>query len=140
MVAEIAALKFKFDPHALPATCSNSPFCFAIGESVLHRFDQVTELFRQHSEQQHGSLLVHRFVPLPAERAVSRNWNQRRWRLKRLRLCRIGWIGMRLAGSLPRCICDFGANQEIKTIVDYEAQILADNRQLAELRWCPTPN
>ena len=41
VVAEIAALKFKFDGDALPAAGSDQAHGFAIGESRLHVFDQV---------------------------------------------------------------------------------------------------
>jgi hypothetical protein len=47
VVAEIAALKFKFDQDALPAAASGQAHGFAIGEAGLCVFDQLAELFRQ---------------------------------------------------------------------------------------------
>ena len=45
MVAEIAALKFKFDEHALPSLRGDLALGFAIGESRLNGFDDVAQLF-----------------------------------------------------------------------------------------------
>ena len=41
VVAEIAALKFKFDENALPAVGSDLAFCFAIRETILYRFNDI---------------------------------------------------------------------------------------------------
>lgn len=42
VVAKIPALKFKFDPHSFPPIRPDSSFRFAIGKTVLDRFDKVT--------------------------------------------------------------------------------------------------
>jgi hypothetical protein len=55
-VPEIAALKFKFDAHALPALPRNLPFGIAIGESGLDGFDHVAQIFRDHPKQKHNAL------------------------------------------------------------------------------------
>ncbi len=68
MVAEIAALKFKFDGDALPPARSDQAHGFTIGESRLHVFDQVAELFRQHTKQEDDALFVDGFMPQPLER------------------------------------------------------------------------
>ena len=68
MVAEIAALKFKFDGDALPPARSDQAHGFAIGEAGLHVFDQVAELFRQHTKQEDDALFVDGFMPQPLER------------------------------------------------------------------------
>src|SRR5712692_4191804 len=67
VVAEIPALKFKFDVHTLPTFRSDLTHGFAVGKSLLSRFDRVAQIFRQHSKQQHNTLFVHRFVPEPTE-------------------------------------------------------------------------
>ncbi len=67
MVAEIPALKFKLDVHALPSSGRNSPQGLAVGKSLLHRFNHVAQIFRQHSKQQHDALLVDRFMAQRAE-------------------------------------------------------------------------
>src|SRR5713101_5534430 len=67
VVAEIPALKFKFDVHALPTFRSDLAHGFAVGKSLLSRFDRVAHIFRQHSKQQHNTLFVHRFMPEPTE-------------------------------------------------------------------------
>jgi len=46
VVAEIAALKFIFDVHALPALGPDLAFRLAIGETGLDRFDHVAQMFR----------------------------------------------------------------------------------------------
>ena len=68
MVAEMAALKFKFDGDALPPARSDQAHGFTIGESRLHVFDQVAELFRQHTKQEDDALFVDGFMPQPLER------------------------------------------------------------------------
>ncbi len=67
MVAEIPALKFKFDVHALPAFRSNLALGLAVGEPSLHSFDHVAELLGKHSKQEYHALLVDRLVAQPAE-------------------------------------------------------------------------
>src|SRR5260370_35249303 len=67
VVAEIPALKFKLDAHALPPFGSDLAHGFTVGESSLDSLDHVPQLFRQHSEQQHDALLVHRLMTQPAE-------------------------------------------------------------------------
>ena len=67
MVAEIPALKFKFDVHALPAFGRDLTHGFAVGKSLLNRFDQVAEFFREHPKEKYDPLLVDRFMPQPSE-------------------------------------------------------------------------
>ena len=67
MVAEIPALKFKFDVHPLPSLRSDLTHGFAVWKSLLNRFDRVAQIFREHSEKEHDTLFVHRFVPQPKE-------------------------------------------------------------------------
>ena len=62
VVAEIAALKFKFDVHALPALRPDLAFRLAIGETGLNRFDHVAQMFRDHPKKEHDALFVDRFV------------------------------------------------------------------------------
>lgn len=62
MVAEIAALEFKFDGGALPAAGCDQAHGFAIGEAGLHVFNKVAELFRQHAKQENHALFVDGFV------------------------------------------------------------------------------
>jgi len=51
VVAEIAALKFKFDVYALPAPGRDLAFRLAIGETGLNRFDHVAQMFRDHPKK-----------------------------------------------------------------------------------------
>jgi hypothetical protein len=51
VVAEIPALKFKFDVHALLTLRTNLALGLAVGEPSLHSFDHVAELFGKHSKQ-----------------------------------------------------------------------------------------
>src|SRR5260370_25290455 len=62
VVAEIAALKFKFDVYALPAPGSDLAFRLAIGETGLNGFDHVAQMFRDHPKKEHDALFVDRFV------------------------------------------------------------------------------
>jgi hypothetical protein len=62
VVAEIAALKFKFDVHALPALGPDLAFRLAIGESGLNGFDHVAQMFRDHPKKEHDALFVDRFM------------------------------------------------------------------------------
>src|SRR5579859_6327901 len=68
VVAEIAALEFKFDVHPLPALRSDLPQCLAIRKSLLNVLHPVAQLFRQHPKQKHHALFVHGFMPQPPER------------------------------------------------------------------------
>jgi len=63
VVAEVAALKSKFEVHALPAPWRDLAFRIAIGETGLDRFDHVAQMFREHSKKEHDTLFVDRFVP-----------------------------------------------------------------------------
>ena len=67
MVAEIPALKFKLDAHALPSFGSYLPHGLAVGEPRLNRLDQVAEFFGEHAEEKYDALLVDRFMAQPAE-------------------------------------------------------------------------
>jgi formate dehydrogenase assembly factor FdhD len=58
VVAEIAALKFKFDMHALPTLGSNLALGLAIGESGLNRFDDVAQFFGDDSKKKDDALLA----------------------------------------------------------------------------------
>jgi hypothetical protein len=58
VVAVIAALKFKFDVHALPAVGSNLALGLAIGESGLNRFDDVAQFFGDDSKKKDDALLA----------------------------------------------------------------------------------
>ena len=62
VVAEIAALKFKFDVYALPALGSDLAFRLAIGESGLNGFDHVAQMFGDHPKKEHDALFVDRFM------------------------------------------------------------------------------
>src|SRR5579859_8167707 len=68
VVAEIAALEFKFDGDALPALRSDLPQCLAIRKSFLNVLHPVAQLLRQHPKQKHHALFVHGFMPQPPER------------------------------------------------------------------------
>jgi len=67
VVAEISALKFKLDAHALPSFGSDLPHGLAVGEPRLNCFDHVAEFFGEHPKQEYHALLVDRFVPQPSE-------------------------------------------------------------------------
>ncbi len=67
VIAETPALEFKFDLYALPAVGADATLGFAIGESVLDRFDDIAQFFGEHSEQQDDSLFVNWFMTQPAE-------------------------------------------------------------------------
>jgi hypothetical protein len=62
VVAEIAALEFKFEVDALPAPGSDLALGFAVREAGLHGFDGVAEFFGDHAEEQHDALFVDRLV------------------------------------------------------------------------------
>src|SRR5258707_424410 len=67
VVAEISALKFKFDVHALPTFRSNLALGLAVWKPRLNRLDHEAEFFGEHPKQQHYALLVDGLVPQPAE-------------------------------------------------------------------------
>jgi hypothetical protein len=62
VVAEIAALEFKFEVDALPTLRSDLALGFAVREAGLHGFDGVAEFFGDHAEEQHNALFVDRLV------------------------------------------------------------------------------
>src|SRR5216684_9384281 len=55
VVAEIPALKFKLDTHALPSFRSNLPHGLAVGEPRLHRLDQVAEFLGEHPKKKYDA-------------------------------------------------------------------------------------
>jgi hypothetical protein len=67
VVAEIPALKFKLDAHALPSFGSYLPHGLAVGEPRLNRLDQVAEFSGEHPKEKDDALLVDRFMSQPAE-------------------------------------------------------------------------
>src|SRR5271157_5934178 len=67
VVAEIPALKFKFDTHALPPVGSDLPHSLTVRESFLNGFDEVAQFFGQHPKQEQDTLFVGGFVAQPAE-------------------------------------------------------------------------
>jgi hypothetical protein len=67
VVAEIAALKFKFEVDALPALRSDLTLGFAVREAGLHGFDGVAEFFGDQAEEQYDALFVDRLVAEAAE-------------------------------------------------------------------------
>jgi len=62
VVAEIAALEFKFEVDALPTLRGDLALGFAVWEAGLHGFDGVAEFFGDHAEEQHDALFVDRLV------------------------------------------------------------------------------
>ena len=50
VVAEIPALKFKFDQHALPSLRTDLALGLAVRESGLNRFDDVAQFFGNESK------------------------------------------------------------------------------------------
>ena len=67
VVAEIAALEFKFDVDALPALRSDLALGFAVGEAGLDGFDDVAEFSGDHAEEKDDALFVERVVAEAAE-------------------------------------------------------------------------
>jgi hypothetical protein len=65
VVAEIPALKFKLDAHALPSFGSYLPQGLAVREPRLNRFDQVAEFFGEHPKEKYDALLVDGFMAQP---------------------------------------------------------------------------
>jgi len=62
VVAEVAALKFKFEVDALPALRSDLALGFAVREAGLDGFDGVAEFPGDHAEEQHDALFVDRLM------------------------------------------------------------------------------
>jgi len=62
VVAEIAALEFKFDENALPTFGTDLAHGFAVGKPLLNNLDYVAQFFCQHSKEEDDALFVHRFV------------------------------------------------------------------------------
>ena len=62
VVAEIAALEFKFDVDALPALRRDLALGFAVGEAGLDGLDDVAEFSGDHAEQKHHAVFVDRLV------------------------------------------------------------------------------
>jgi hypothetical protein len=67
VVAEIPALKFKFDVHALPPLGTDLPLGFAVRECGLNGFDDVAEFFGDHAKEKDDALFVDRFMAQAAE-------------------------------------------------------------------------
>src|SRR5260370_7039834 len=67
VVAEIPALKFKFDVHALPSLGSYLPHGLAVGKPRLNPLDHVAEFFGEHPKEKHDALLVHWLGPRAPE-------------------------------------------------------------------------
>lgn len=67
VVAEIAALKFKFEADALPAVGADLALGFAVGKAGLHGLDDVAEFLGDHAEEQDDALFVDGFVAEAAE-------------------------------------------------------------------------
>jgi len=67
VVAEIPALKFKLDLHALPSFRTDLALCLTVREPSLHSFDHVAQLLGEHPKQEYHALLVDQFMPQPAE-------------------------------------------------------------------------
>lgn len=67
VIAEAAALKFKFEMDTLPATGADLALGFAVGKARLHGFDDVAEFFGDHAEEKDDALFVDRFVAQAAK-------------------------------------------------------------------------
>ena len=67
VVAEVAALEFKFNANLFPALRSNLPFRLAIRESDANGFHDVTQFLGEHSKEQNDALFVDRFMAEPGE-------------------------------------------------------------------------
>ena len=67
VVAEIAALKFEFDVHALPSLGADLALGLAVWESRLNRFDDVAEFFGNQPKEKHDALFVDRFMAQATE-------------------------------------------------------------------------
>lgn len=99
VVAEILALKLKFDVNALPAVGSDLAQGFAIGKALLHRFDEVAEIFGEHAEEEYDALFVERFMAQAEEVggiAVGSAALERRVLYLPGRNCRTAFVGSRV--------------------------------------------
>ena len=67
VAAEIPALKFKFDVHALPSLGADLALGLAIGECGLNGFDDVAEFFGDEAEEKYDALFVDRFMAQATE-------------------------------------------------------------------------
>ena len=67
VVAEIAALKLKFDVDALPSLRGSLTLGLAVRESGLNRFDDVAEFFGDEAKEKDNALFVDRFMAETAE-------------------------------------------------------------------------
>ena len=67
VVAEIPALKFKFDVHALPSFGAYLPLGLAVRESRLNSFDDVAEFFGNDPKEKYDALFVDRFMAQATE-------------------------------------------------------------------------
>ena len=67
VVAEIPALKFKFDVHALPSLGADLPLGLAVRESGLNGFDDVAEFLGNEPKEKHDALFVDRFMAQATE-------------------------------------------------------------------------
>ena len=67
VIAEVAALKFKFDLDALPAFGADLALGFAIREAGLDGFDHITEFLGDDSEEEDDALFVDGLMAEAAE-------------------------------------------------------------------------
>src|SRR5690349_17921775 len=67
VVAEVPALKFKFEVDALPSLGSDLALGLAVGEAGLDGFDGVAEFFGNESKQEDDAELVDRLVAQATE-------------------------------------------------------------------------
>ena len=75
VIAEIPALEFKLDVHALPALRSNLALGFAVRESRLHGFDDVAQFFGDQPKEKHDTLFVdRRMAQAPEVDGVAISW------------------------------------------------------------------
>ena len=62
MIAEVATLKLKFNPHPLPFSGFDLTLCLAIRKARLHSLDQISKLASYHAEEEYYPVLVHGLV------------------------------------------------------------------------------
>ena len=62
MVAEIAALEFKFEVHALPSLRADLALGLAVGKSGLNGFDDVAQFSGNEAKEKDDALFVERFM------------------------------------------------------------------------------
>lgn len=67
VVTKVPAFILEFNPNTLPFTWSNLPLGLAIWVASLHRFDRISQFFRNHSEKKYDSLFVDWLVPQTAK-------------------------------------------------------------------------